>query len=48
MHSQAASQGTGVVNDRNADMAMYWLSASTFTNIRSDDACGPFSTAPIP
>jgi hypothetical protein len=37
MHSQAASQGTGVVNDRNADVAMYWLSASTFTNIRSDD-----------
>jgi hypothetical protein len=29
IHSQDASQGTGVVKVHNADMAMYLLSAST-------------------
>jgi hypothetical protein len=32
-HSQAAYQGTGAVNARNADMAMYWLSTSTSVRI---------------
>jgi hypothetical protein len=31
-HPQVASQGTGAVNVRNADMAMYWLSTSTSTS----------------